>query len=53
MSLGKKSAYLPALRNLMRSQHGKGIAVCAVEDGFEFLRSHAQLLWQRVRTELT
>src|SRR5580704_17691379 len=48
-SLGKKSAHLPALRNLLRSQHGKRIAVYAVEDGFEFLRSHAQLLWQRVR----
>jgi hypothetical protein len=32
----------------MRSQHGKRIAVRTVEDGFELLRSHAQLLWQRV-----
>ena len=30
----------------MRPEHGKRIAVRAVEDGFDFLRSHAQLLWQ-------
>ncbi len=52
--LRKERAHLPAIRpesipgDLMRPQHGKRIAVRTVEDGFEFLRSHAQLLWQRV-----
>ncbi len=52
--LRKKRAHLPAIgaginpRDLMRSQHGKRVAVRTVEDGFDLLRSHAQLLWQRV-----
>src|SRR5271165_3112113 len=45
--LWKKSAYFPAIVGLMGSQHVKRIAVRAVQDGFELLRSHAQLLWQR------
>lgn len=48
--LRKERAHFPAIRHLMRAQHGKRIAVRTVEDGFQFLRSHAQLLWQRVVT---
>jgi hypothetical protein len=32
----------------MRPQDVKRIAVRAVQYGFQLLRSHAQLLWQRV-----
>ena len=51
--LGKECSNLPTtpaltFGGLVWSQHGKRIAMRAVEDGFQFLRSHAQLLWQRV-----
>ena len=48
--LWKKRAHLPAASTFMRPQHGERIAMRAVEDGLDFLRSHAQLLWQRAVT---
>ena len=48
--LREECAYLPAMVRLMRTQHGKRIAVRTIQDGFQLLGSHAQLLWQRAIT---
>jgi aminodeoxyfutalosine deaminase len=45
--LGKKRSNYPAVGGGMGAEDPKRVAVVTADDGFEFVREHAQLLWQR------